>query len=189
METKGYVTLPRGEDDRLPIDVSSSGHVYEDFTRLLFLNVYREASILTGELEESDHFGFLRSSLLDNLNGSVVLILTKTSVIRVTIPIDLSTRSFIPLPRFFNSRRVIKKRGTPSFSSPLPLRRSNRHITESIRFSFSRPGEMQDWFIPKTGSESVMTIQELQIVVGEKVRRTSSNIRETRLSTPGPMWY
>ena len=98
METKGYVTLPRGEDDRLPIDVSSSGHVYEDFTRLLFLNVYREASILTGELEESDHFGFLRSSRLDNLNGSVVLILTKTSVIRVTIPIDLSTRSFIPLP-------------------------------------------------------------------------------------------
>ncbi len=26
--------------------------------------------------------------------------------LRVTIPIDLSTRSFIPLPRFFNSRRV-----------------------------------------------------------------------------------
>jgi hypothetical protein len=25
---------------------------------------------------------------------------------RVTIPIDLSTRSFIPLPRFLNSRRV-----------------------------------------------------------------------------------
>jgi hypothetical protein len=25
---------------------------------------------------------------------------------RVTIPIDLSTRSFIHLPRFFNSRRV-----------------------------------------------------------------------------------
>jgi hypothetical protein len=34
------------------------------------------------------------------------LILAKVSSIRVTIPIDLSTRSFIPLPGFLNSRRV-----------------------------------------------------------------------------------
>ena len=38
--------------------------------------------------------------------GSVGLILAKASAMRVTIPIDLSTWSFIPLPRFFNSRRV-----------------------------------------------------------------------------------
>ncbi len=33
----------------LSIDVSTSGHVYEDFVRF-FLHVHREASILTGEL-------------------------------------------------------------------------------------------------------------------------------------------
>jgi hypothetical protein len=91
----------------LPVTVSTSGRVYEDFTRLFFLHVHREASNLTGELpEESDQFRFLRVSHLDNLKGSVGLILAKTSAIRVTIPIDLSTRSFIPLPRFLNSRRV-----------------------------------------------------------------------------------
>ncbi len=31
--------------------------------------------------------------------------LTKVSPMRVTIPIDLSTRTFIPLPRFFRSRQ------------------------------------------------------------------------------------
>ncbi len=75
--------------------------VYEDFARLLFLHAHREASILAGELpEESEQFCFLRVSRLSNLKNSVVLILAKSSAIRVTIPIDLSTRSFIPLPRF-----------------------------------------------------------------------------------------
>ena len=32
--------------------------------------------------------------------------LDKVSVMRFTIPMDLSTRSFIPLPRFFHSRRA-----------------------------------------------------------------------------------
>ncbi len=91
----------------LPIVVSTSGHVYEDFALLLFLHVYRESSILSGELpEESEQFRFLRSSHLTNLKDSVGLILAKASAMRVTIPIDLSTRSFIPLPRFLNSRRV-----------------------------------------------------------------------------------
>ncbi len=58
----------------LSVDVSTSGHVYEDFTRLPFLHTHREGSILVGE--------------------------------PVTISIDLSIRPFIPLPRFFNSRRV-----------------------------------------------------------------------------------
>ena len=42
---------------------------------------------------------------LSNLKDSVELILVKDSVMRVTIPIDLCTRSFTPLPRFVNSRR------------------------------------------------------------------------------------
>ncbi len=89
----------------------TSGRVYDDFTRLIFLHAHREASILAGELpEESEQFCFLRVVRLVNLKVSVTvgLICAKTFPIRVTtmIPIDLSTRSFIPLPRFFNSRRV-----------------------------------------------------------------------------------
>jgi hypothetical protein len=37
---------------------------------------------------------FLRASRLANLKGSVGLILAKASTMRVTIPIDLSTRPF-----------------------------------------------------------------------------------------------
>ena len=49
----------------LPIVVSTSGHVYEDFERMLFLHAHREASILAGELpEESEQFRFLRVSRL-----------------------------------------------------------------------------------------------------------------------------
>ena len=66
---------------------------------MLFLYTYSETSIWSGKLrEESD-------VRLTNLKESVGLILTKVSFIRVTIPIDLSTWSFIPLPRFFNSVR------------------------------------------------------------------------------------
>ena len=91
----------------LPVAVSTSGRAYEDFTRLLFLHAHRGASVLAGELpEESEQFRFFRASRLANLKGSVGLILTKVSAMWVTIPIDLSTRSFIPLARFFNSRRV-----------------------------------------------------------------------------------
>jgi hypothetical protein len=85
----------------LPIVVSTSGRVYEDFPRLLFLHEHREAIILAGELpEESEQFRFLRAPHLANLKGSVGLILAEVFAMRVTIPIDLSTRSFIPLPRF-----------------------------------------------------------------------------------------
>ena len=91
----------------LSVTVNTSGRVYEDFTRLFFLHVYREVSNLSGELpEESEQFRFFRVSHLDNLKGSVGLISDKDSTMRVCIPIDLSTRSFIPLPRFLNSRRV-----------------------------------------------------------------------------------
>ena len=87
---------PRDDTLDMSLSVSTSGRVYEDFTRLLFFHARREASTLVGELpEESDQFRFLRVSHLDNLKGSVGLILAKTSAIWVTIPIDLSTRSFI----------------------------------------------------------------------------------------------
>ena len=36
--------------------------------------------------------------------GSVGLILAKASAMRISIPLDLSSRSFIPLPRFIRSR-------------------------------------------------------------------------------------
>ena len=92
----------------MSVTVNTSGRVYDDFVRIIFLHVHRETSILPGEFaEESDQFRFLNLHLV-NLKGSarsVGLILDKDSTMGVTIPIDLSTRSFIPLPRFFNSRR------------------------------------------------------------------------------------
>jgi hypothetical protein len=58
----------------MPVAVNTSGLVHDDFVRLLFLNVHREASILTGELpEESDQFHFCRVLRLVNLKDSVGL--------------------------------------------------------------------------------------------------------------------
>ena len=66
---------------------------------------HREVSALVNELpEKSDQFRFLRTACLVNLKGSVGLILTKVSVMRISIPLDLSSRSFIPLSRFIRSR-------------------------------------------------------------------------------------
>jgi hypothetical protein len=85
----------------LTVTENTSGHVYEDFTRLLFLHAHREASILVGELPvECQQFCFFRASHLDNFKNTVSLILVKASTMWVTIPINLSTRYFILLPRF-----------------------------------------------------------------------------------------
>ena len=90
----------------LPLAVDTSGRLYDDFIRLLFLHAHREASALANELpEESEQLRFLRAACLANLKGSVGLILAKTSVMRISIPLDLSSRSFIPLSRFIRSRR------------------------------------------------------------------------------------
>jgi hypothetical protein len=71
--------------------------------RTLFACYY--ASALTNELsEESDQFRFLRAACLANIEGSVGLILAKASDMRISIPLDLSSRPFIPLPRFIRSR-------------------------------------------------------------------------------------
>ena len=88
------------------VAVDTSGHIYDDFLRLLFLHAHREASDLVNDIpEESGHFRFLRAACLANIKGSVGLILTKASVMRISIPLDLSSRSFIPLPHFIRSKR------------------------------------------------------------------------------------
>jgi hypothetical protein len=89
----------------LPLAVDTLGRLYDDFLHLLFLHAHREASALTNELpEESDQFRFLRAACLDNLKGSVGLILVKESAMRISILLDISSRSFIPMPRFTRSR-------------------------------------------------------------------------------------
>ena len=71
----------------------------DEFICLLFLHTHREASSLTNELsQESDQFRFLHSSCFANLKGAVGLIMAKTSAMRISIPLDLSSRSCIPLP-------------------------------------------------------------------------------------------
>ncbi len=90
----------------MPVAVDTSGRIYDDFLRLLFLHVHREVSDLSNDIpEESGQFRFLRAVCFANIKGSVGLILAMASVMRISIPLDLSTRSFIPLPCFIHSRR------------------------------------------------------------------------------------
>jgi hypothetical protein len=47
----------------LPDAVDTTGRLYDDFNRLLFLHAHREPSALTNEIpEESDQFHFLRAA-------------------------------------------------------------------------------------------------------------------------------
>ncbi len=70
------------------------------------MHTHRETSDLSNDIpEESGPFRFLRAVCLSNIKGSVGLILVKASVMRISIRCDLSSRSFIPLPRFIRSRR------------------------------------------------------------------------------------
>ena len=90
----------------IPLAVDTTGRMYDEFICLLFLHVHREVSDLTNELsEESDKFLFLHNSCFDNLKGVIGLIMVKGSDIRISIPLDISSRSFIPLPRFIRSCR------------------------------------------------------------------------------------
>ncbi len=89
----------------LPTVVDTTGRLYDDFNRLLFLHAHREASALGNEIpEKSGQFRFL---LYANIKGSMWLILTKTSTMRISIPLDLSSRPFIPLPYFICRRRPL----------------------------------------------------------------------------------
>jgi hypothetical protein len=77
----------------IPLVVDTTGRMYDEFIRLLFLRTHRESSVLTGELpEESDQFRFLHTSCFANLKGEVGLILAKASAMRIGIPLDLSSR-------------------------------------------------------------------------------------------------
>ena len=90
----------------ITVAVDTSGRIYDDFLRLLFLHAHREASALANDIpEESGHFRFLRAACLANIKGSVGLILAKVSVMRISIPLDLSSKPFIPPPHFVHSRR------------------------------------------------------------------------------------
>jgi hypothetical protein len=90
----------------LPAVVDTTGRLHDNFIRLLFLHAHREASALSNEIpEESGQFRSLRAACYANIKGSVGLILAKVSVIRISIPLDLSSRSFIPLPRIICRRR------------------------------------------------------------------------------------
>ena len=76
--------------DCIPLSVDTTGRLYDEFIRLLFLQAHREASTFTNELpEESDQFRFLRSSCFADLKGAVGVIMTTVSAIRISIPLDL----------------------------------------------------------------------------------------------------
>ncbi len=90
----------------IPLTVDTTGRMYDEFIRLLFLHTHREQSVLSNELpEESDQFRFLHTSCFTNLKGVVGLIMAKASAMRISIPLDLSSRSCVPLPRFIRSCR------------------------------------------------------------------------------------
>jgi len=80
----------------IPLAVDTTGRMYDEFIRLLFLHPHREISVLTNDFpEESDQFHFLRDSCFTNLKGVVGLIMSKTSVMWISIPLDLSSRSCV----------------------------------------------------------------------------------------------
>ena len=90
----------------IPLAVDTTGRMYDEFIRLLFLHAHREPSTWDNEFsEESDKFRFLHTSCFANLKGVVGLIMAKASAMRISIPLDLSSRSFIPLPCFIRSCR------------------------------------------------------------------------------------
>jgi hypothetical protein len=92
--------------DLIPLTVDTTGHLYDDFIRLLFLHDHREVSDFDNELTEKSHqFRFLRPVCFANLKVTVGLIMTKEYVMCILIPLDLSYRSFIPLSRFIRSCR------------------------------------------------------------------------------------
>jgi hypothetical protein len=90
----------------MPVAADTSDRIYDDFLRLLFLHAHREASAVVNDIpEESGHFRFFRAACFAHIKGSVGLILAKASAMRISIPLDLSSRPFIPLPCFIRSRR------------------------------------------------------------------------------------
>jgi hypothetical protein len=90
----------------IPLTVDTTGRMYDEFIRWLFLYTHRETSVLVNELtQESDQFRFLHVSCFANLKGAVGLIMAKSSAMWISIPLDLSSRSCVPLPHFIRSCR------------------------------------------------------------------------------------
>jgi hypothetical protein len=113
----------------LPAVVDTKGRLCDDFSRSLFLHTHRETSTLVNEiLEESDQFRFLRVESYPNIKGSVGLILAKTSDMRISIPLDLSSRPFIPLPcaKKPQPRHVTHLQHTGFRSTPNPTQVQSR---------------------------------------------------------------
>ena len=63
--------------------------------------------------QESDQFRFLRASCFTYLKGTVGLIMEKASDMRISIPLDLSSRPSIPFHRFQIFVRVVPHRFYP----------------------------------------------------------------------------
>jgi hypothetical protein len=83
----------------MPVPGDTSGRIYDDFLRLLFLHSHREVSALPDEIPEvTGQFRFLRAACLGNIKGSVGLILTETSVVRISIPLELSSVLYTSYP-------------------------------------------------------------------------------------------
>ncbi len=101
-----YINLP-DPIAFMPVAVDTSGRVYDDFSRLLFLHAHWEASALSNEIpEESELFCFLRETCYVNIKGSVRLMLVEASVMWISLPLGLSSRPFIPPSCFMRSRRA-----------------------------------------------------------------------------------
>ena len=85
------------------MSINTRKRLYDEFIRLLFLHTHREVSTLTNEFPGGrgiGQFRFLRSSCFTNFKGAVGLMMSKTSDMRISIPLDLSSRPSIPLPRY-----------------------------------------------------------------------------------------
>ncbi len=54
----------------LPVAVDTTGRLYDDFSRLLFLHTHRESSALVNEIP--GQFRFLRAASYTNIKGTVV---------------------------------------------------------------------------------------------------------------------
>ena len=56
----------------MSVAVDTSGRIYDDFLRLLFLHTHRETSDLVNDIpEESGQFRFLHADCFVNIKGSV----------------------------------------------------------------------------------------------------------------------
>ena len=80
IKTRHYHNLDLNRPDPIvfiPLAVDTAGRLYDDFVCFLFR--------------------FLRVSCFSHLKGDVGLIKSKASAMWISIPLDLSSRSFIPL--------------------------------------------------------------------------------------------